>query len=71
MTEQDAKDKTCPISLIPVSGGDDSPAFISPNSCIGSACMAWRWEREELESGTPGYTRRSPTDGFCGLAGKP
>ena len=67
MTEQEAKTKVCPVGAMRGSydGNWDR------GHCIGSACMAWRWDREELESGTPGYTRKSETDGYCGLAGKP
>ncbi len=32
--------------------------------CIGSKCMAWRWER------TPNSAIKRK-DGFCGLAGRP
>jgi hypothetical protein len=52
--------------------------------CIGSACMAWRWEKSEAkavegyqtpdgQSITTRWARIDPVDGagFCGLAGKP
>lgn len=32
-------------------------------SCLGSKCMAWRWDRPE--------GNESPPYGFCGLAGVP
>lgn len=32
-------------------------------SCLGSKCMAWRWDRPEGNA--------SPPYGFCGLAGVP
>lgn len=53
------------------------------NTCIGSACMAWRWEREpnqpellnwangDMKARCPEATRISATIGFCGLAGQP
>lgn len=45
--------------------------------CIGSACMAWRWSRDaEWQAKAEAEYRRSgriiaPTDGYCGLAGRP
>ena len=38
MTEADAKDKTCHVTLANVA--DDCPF-----SCRASECMAWRWSR--------------------------
>lgn len=36
--------------------------------CIGSHCMAWRWQADAL----PGGEKESPfRPGYCGLAGKP
>lgn len=45
MTEDEAKTKLCHQSLAAIhcpSGG----AFFNPSTCIGSACMAWRWTSE-------------------------
>jgi len=46
-------------------------------SCIGSECMAWRWDDVANPSWgasphvpTPAVGK-SETDGFCGLGGKP
>lgn len=54
-------------------------------ACIGSACMAWRWAEsiggeivwtEVVNNGTvyakpTGLKHEAPTQGYCGLAGKP
>lgn len=32
--------------------------------CVGSLCMAWRWL-------APVAPATEPTEGYCGLAGKP
>lgn len=38
--------------------------------CIGSDCMAWRWNRRTYPKSGGGYgTTLSDKDGFCGLAG--
>jgi hypothetical protein len=44
--------------------------------CIGSSCMAWRWEHATIEEVFPGEEgdigRELETDtGYCGLAGPP
>lgn len=75
LTEEEAKTKWCPQSR-PVfprvedcgyqtgnrnSVADGDSQIMPQSSCIGSACMAWRWIAD-------GY----PSDGgFCGLAGRP
>lgn len=45
--------------------------------CVASACMAWRWKTDDAyrieadaEFRRTG-ARKSPTEGFCGLAGQP
>lgn len=87
MTEEEAKTKWCPMSRVsayPHTGGDKISLFanrdicflVPGNSydpatditkCIASECMLWRWEltREQAENGY------HPTDGFCGLGGRP
>jgi hypothetical protein len=37
-------------------------------TCIGSACMAWRWARFDPETG---QKVEKPNSGYCGMAGKP
>jgi hypothetical protein len=42
------------------------------SNCVGSRCMAWRWDREETSRNANGYgIKNSTTHGFCGLAGRP
>jgi hypothetical protein len=75
MTEDEAKTKWCPHvrhTALPMSNGDAAVydnrscevAFHVAGCCIGSACMAWRFNigmGSSLPMGT----------GFCGLAGRP
>ncbi len=66
MTEDDAKQKWCPmVRLVPVTfmgklhaifSNQPDDAF-SGESCIGSDCMMWRESPEE------------PWSGYCGLGG--
>jgi hypothetical protein len=65
MTEDEAKTKWCP------------QAEHRDWKCIGSACMAWRWEEGTTPCtdgtrifGDPEGKAR-PAEGFCGLAGRP
>jgi hypothetical protein len=78
VTEQEAKSKWCPHSRVVAKNGlgpcgnrvndcaaDGSPAVPEAAFCIGSHCMAWRWENK---------FQRKPSDsthGYCGLAGAP
>jgi hypothetical protein len=77
MTEEEAKTKWCPFARVQIDEDDGSGApnrFVEDkdgkpdsdmrhNSCIGSACMAWRWIPEGVGI--------KVDHGFCGLAGKP
>lgn len=67
MTEQEAREKFC------CTGGRPSSPF-----CIGSSCMAWKWERKlALKDGKIGpswgmpdpddYEYRKTGKGYCGL----
>lgn len=89
MTEEEAKTKWCPHAVAshtdPRAGfRDDGRPKVHP--CIGSACMAWRWndvpnpeydrQRHVFMGGyppstTPPMTVKSETEGHCGLAGRP
>lgn len=67
MTENDAKDTRCcgPNGCGEVrDSGRGSPAN-QERYCVGSACMAWRWDDELLPK------PNSLSQGHCGLAGKP
>jgi hypothetical protein len=67
MTEEEAKTKWCPQTLcarLIVSDHVEQPVEMGGARCIGSKCMAWRWERASNSS-----IKRK--DGFCGLAGRP
>jgi hypothetical protein len=55
----------------------DEPDDVPGALCIGSACMAWRWdyvvdqETPRFDPTAPDLYKHSTTDGYCGLAGKP
>jgi hypothetical protein len=79
LTEDEAKTKWCPMSRHPIYPMDDRPS--GGNSmqtgefmptCIGSACMMWRWQHmggDHNQIGEP--ISPVPAHGYCGLAGKP
>ncbi len=97
MTEEEAKTKWCPFANVgsTTSGLGGFNRFIPPVGsgsdesvrCIGSDCMAWRWEARllghdiEHQKATHGaikgaveharFCREHPLLGFCGLAGRP
>lgn len=77
MTKDEAKTKWCPHVRVGVISEVTGAAYaanragsegkmIGAAMCIGSACMAWRWE-------VPPMTCRPPNEpsGYCGLAGRP
>lgn len=88
MTEEEAKTKWCPYARVvmgdaeePAIGpfnrdhwinDDNLASTIHRSTCIGSACMAWRWVPKSGNSkdGKPNYYAGN-WKGFCGLAGKP
>lgn len=64
MTEEEAKTKSC---CGPMQAEHGKTHVVN---CIGSACMAWRWESGfPLPNDPPAISERY--HGFCGLAGKP
>ena len=70
MTEDEAKTKACHKTLTPVASADGSAPWFTSQTCIGSACMAWRWDGGfPLPNDPPAISERY--NGFCGLAGKP
>lgn len=70
LTEQEAAERQCPVATTAVLIGNTAVAAHRPNvddtdggpRCLGSRCMAWRWEDR---------ADRIPQFGYCGLAGKP
>jgi len=68
LTEEEAKTKWCPQS------GPHEGGHHPKQSCIGSACMAWRNETtEQINPDQPPHEWVPvPTGrGYCGLAGRP
>jgi hypothetical protein len=82
MTEDEAKTKICcgPV-LLATAWINESEIRAKGNligsNCIGSACMAWRWEENtDLMPASQNDPLGGPKppqdwDGYCGLAGKP
>ena len=80
MTEQEAKAKWCPFARVDSTGSNrpnpgpnaDTQAGWPP--CIGSACMAWRWDPNqavgEYNSQYDRIKKPHMRRGSCGLAGK-
>lgn len=87
MTEEQAKTKWCPFARTVeqwpegptyprnrVADGeklDTSAQKLVGCQCIGSACMAWRWDSVGMQYAHAGYGGREPGNGHCGLAGAP
>lgn len=78
MTEQEAKNKWCPMARMasPVSAhnrtADDEPE----GRCVASKCMMWRWDDNVALSRDGKMYIRSSSErggtspgGYCGLAG--
>jgi hypothetical protein len=66
MTEDEAKTKWCPyVRFVDCEDRlyDNRPSSMQNGAkCLGSGCMAWRWDYDEYGDAT---------EGFCGLAGRP
>lgn len=75
--EEEARKKWCPFVRLGNVGGCNMSGpreAMGQAFCIASACMAWRWAYERIESDHPyeeGYTQLSKTIGYCGLACQP
>ncbi len=76
MTEQEAKAKWCPAARIDSTGSNrpnPGPAVDVQGGwapCIGSACMAWRWDVSPENANRQRGSIYEKPGGFCGLAGK-
>lgn len=67
MTEEEARTKWCPFAKSRVvecvnSDGDTETSCIQKGgkltvSCIGSACMAWRWDQSRIGRNDAGLTK--------------
>ena len=87
MTEEEAKTKQCcgpegcgqPMAWEPSQsmggvGGQMKPMRGFKRLCIGSACMAWRWDKQEVNLPSRPALGENVTTlaiGHCGLAGAP
>lgn len=84
MTEDEAKTKRCcgatgcgegrAVQGTMNAAGEISPDYLEKRFCIGSACMAWQWERRVISIAEPPGTFAwvdERTTGHCGLAGRP
>lgn len=73
VTEEEAKTKFCPETIQPV--GTDDRVWHDGQNCIGSACMAWRWQASlsvNNPSHVPGEGQNVTRNrGYCGKAGRP
>ena len=84
-TEEEAKEKFCPLtSLIFSTGEVEIITNKKPDCCIVAECMMWRWEEQGLwfdrldialiEAPEMSLRERQemlPRKGYCGLGGKP
>ncbi len=78
MTEDKAKTKWCPFVRMSPQSATNNRGDYHPNpgnvNCIGSACMAWRWnlivkKHHQMQMTVP-PDEYSNVNGYCGLAGK-
>lgn len=55
----------------------DNGGGLSRSRCLGSSCMAWRWQGWKVQGAIlpqqnpPEEKRSGPRLGYCGLAGEP
>jgi len=68
MTEEEARENTCCKQTY----SSQKEGQMLAVSCLGSMCMAWRWDVRGMQVNDEGQhldvrTRR----GYCGLAGEP
>lgn len=82
MTEDEAKTKWCPLVRASMTNPQDPNHGHVLNygrattACIGSDCMAWRWQHVQTNKTPPGQAifpqtepvYRRTEDGYCGLA---
>jgi hypothetical protein len=61
LTEDEARKFLCPVTF-----GRDTG---SPDRCIASKCIAWRWRRRYADDAREAHIQHAT--GYCGLAGKP
>lgn len=72
MTEDEAKEKWCPMARIGYSPQgelfDNRQYNFATTQCIASTCMMWRYINPSYVKGTEEDKKLS---GYCGLGGKP
>lgn len=71
-TEAEASKKWCPFGRIGHRAGIAINDPMNPNfsaHCIGSGCMAWRWNGYMPVAGSP-IEGQDEASGYCGLAGR-
>jgi hypothetical protein len=64
MTENEAREKWCPIKWRDILTDGCRTMQGSDAGCSGGSCMMWRWLPDK-------YGNKTKTSGYCGLGGKP
>lgn len=62
-TEEEAKTKVCPHMrhcLNPYQVRDGEAAIYEHSNCLGSACMAWRWNEDQVQRKTTAHGSSAP-----------
>lgn len=63
ISELKATTKICPFSIgIPPSVNGNGDLIDNRSTCVGSACMAWRWQPMQLHEVDP--------KGICGVSAR-